>query len=231
MAECLSGHGREFQTVGADTRKLRSPNFVRDRGIKRSLRVAESRLVRPGASATGAPTKEGPSGGTEGKKGKRSAESGDVRRKVGVDGARRAARQPIELKFLYLNARSVMNKLDELAVVVEACNPDVVGITESWATGEIMDSELSMEGYVLFREDRRDCEAVRGGGVILYVKESLNPGVFRPVTDFPEQVWCSIKMNRREELLIGVCYRSGSDIFSGDNNKLARDLIEEVHGW
>ena len=30
--------------------------------------------------------------------------------------------------------------------------------------------------------------------------------------------------------MIGVCYKSGSDIFLDDNNELARDLIEEVAG-
>ena len=39
----------EFHTIGADIRKFRSPNFVRVRGITRSLRVAECRLVRPGS--------------------------------------------------------------------------------------------------------------------------------------------------------------------------------------
>ena len=33
---------------------------------------------------------------------------------------RRAATRPAELKFLYLNARSIVNKLDDLVVVVEA---------------------------------------------------------------------------------------------------------------
>ena len=92
------------------------------------------------------------------------------------------------------------------------------------------DSELSLDGYVMFREDRRECGAERGGGVLLYVRESLSPGEFRPVTRFPEHVWCSIKGAGGQELLVGVCYRSGSDIFVEDNNELARKLIVEVAG-
>jgi len=38
------------------------------------------------------------------------------------------------MKCLYLNARSIVNKLDEFFVTVEEMNPDVIGITESWAT-------------------------------------------------------------------------------------------------
>ena len=41
---------------------------------------------------------------------------------------------------------------------------------ESWATTDILDAELGMNGYVMFRKViiRR-----RGGGVILYIKESI----------------------------------------------------------
>ena len=47
---------------------------------------------------------------------------------------------------------------------------DVVGITESWGTSDVTDAELNLPGFHLFRADRR----TRGGGVLLYVSESLN---------------------------------------------------------
>ena len=46
----------------------------------------------------------------------------------------------------------------------------IIGITESWATPDISDAELGMTGYVLFMKDRL---GKRGGGVILYIKESI----------------------------------------------------------
>ena len=96
-----------------------------------------------------------------------------------------------------------MDKLDDLEVVVEACTrPDVIG--ETWTTAGVLDSELSLDGYIMFREDRKNCTAARGGGVLLYVRALLSPGEFRPVTRFPEHVWCSIKGSRGEELLVGV---------------------------
>ena len=45
-----------------------------------------------------------------------------------------------------------------------------IGITESWASIDITDAELGLTGYVMFRKDRI---GRRGGGVILYVKESI----------------------------------------------------------
>ena len=67
-----------------------------------------------------------------------------------------------KLKCIYINARSIINKLDELQATVAALNPDIVGITESWAHKNILDGELSIPGFDLFRCDRT---SRKGGGV------------------------------------------------------------------
>ena len=69
-----------------------------------------------------------------------------------------------------LNARSIANKKNELNIMVEDIDPDIIGITKSWANTDITDAELGLRGYVMFR---RDQIGRRGGGVILYVKESI----------------------------------------------------------
>ena len=69
-----------------------------------------------------------------------------------------------------LNARSIVNKKNELNMMVEDIDPHIIGITESWANIDITDAELGLTGYVMFRKDRI---GRRGGGVILYVKESI----------------------------------------------------------
>jgi hypothetical protein len=58
------------------------------------------------------------------------------------------------LVCLYLNARSLMNKISEFHATVYSLQPDVIGITESWATENVLDSELELTGYALFRYDR-----------------------------------------------------------------------------
>ena len=65
-----------------------------------------------------------------------------------------------------LNARSIVNKKNELYIMVEDIDPHIIGITESWANTDITDAELELTGYVMFRRDRI---GRRGGGVILYV--------------------------------------------------------------
>ena len=69
-----------------------------------------------------------------------------------------------------LNARSIVNKKNELNIMVEDNDPHIIGIIESWANTDITDAELGLTGYVMFRRDRI---GRRGGGVILYVKESI----------------------------------------------------------
>ena len=80
-----------------------------------------------------------------------------------------------------LNARSIVNKKNELNVMVEDIDPHVIGITES----------LGLTGYVMFRRYRI---GRRGGGVILYVKQSIHAYEIKleSETDYDEAVWCKI---------------------------------------
>ena len=54
--------------------------------------------------------------------------------------------------------------------MVADIDPRVIGIRESWANKYIVDAELALTGYVMFRNDRRER---RGGGVILSIKDSI----------------------------------------------------------
>ena len=59
-----------------------------------------------------------------------------------------------EIKCVCLNARSIINKKNELNIMVDDITPHIIGITESWAHNDITDAELGLEGYVMFRKDR-----------------------------------------------------------------------------
>ena len=81
--------------------------------------------------------------------------------------------------------------LHELNIMVEDIDPHIIGITESWATPDISDAELGMTGYVMFRKDRL---GRRGGGVILYIKESIQAYEIKleKEAECEEAVWCNI---------------------------------------
>ena len=73
-------------------------------------------------------------------------------------------------KYVCLYARNIVINKNELNIMVEDIDPHIIRITESWANTDMTDAELGLTGYVMFRRDRI---GRRGGGVILYVKESI----------------------------------------------------------
>ena len=91
-----------------------------------------------------------------------------------------------------------LTKMEELCTEVQEIDPDIIAVSESWANDSIDDSELSVEGYTLFRKDR--VLDIKGGGVLLYVKEAVL-GRLSLINQFPEQVWCKTKCNGNQELL------------------------------
>jgi hypothetical protein len=83
-------------------------------------------------------------------------------------------RAPSEaLVILYLNAQSIVNKVNELGVVVADLEPDLILITETWCNSTITDAYLSINGYEIqqdLRKDRRDTCDGRGEGCWCTVK-------------------------------------------------------------
>ena len=134
-----------------------------------------------------------------------------------------------DLLCVYFNAQSIMNKLDDLHVMACSLQPDIIGISESWTHSNILDSELMITGYDIFRCDRPNSH--RGGGVLLYVRSELQPTQYFFRSPFPEQVWCKLRTKNKGELLIGVCYRTPTvSIYDNNIDILLRDLLNELSG-
>ena len=105
-----------------------------------------------------------------------------------------------------LNARSIVNRKNELNIIVEDIDPHIIGIAESWANIDITEAELGRTGYVMFRRDRI---GRRGGGVILYGKEYIQADEIKleREADCDEAVWCKI-VSGISKLTVGLVYRS-----------------------
>lgn len=74
-------------------------------------------------------------------------------------------------KVELFNARSLKNKLGELHFHLNAYNPDIVCITETWLQTSTPDSVvISDTDYSIFRKDR--CNNREGGGVCILVNNS-----------------------------------------------------------
>lgn len=74
---------------------------------------------------------------------------------------------------MFTNATSIINKRENLQSAAEEHEPDGIAVTESWCHQGVIDAELALQGYALFRCDRPDTRS--GGGVLIYLKETLNP--------------------------------------------------------
>ena len=127
-------------------------------------------------------------------------------------------------KYVSLNARSIVNKRNEVNIMVEDIDPHIVGITESWATTDISEAELEMTRYDMFRKDRL---GRRGGGVILYIKESIQAYEIKleKEAECEEAVWCNI-VTGNSTLTVGLLYRSPN--ISIDENEKVQNAIKEV---
>ena len=138
-------------------------------------------------------------------------------RGIDKDSKKKSAKNSLEspTEFGYncvcFNARSIVNKRNELNIMVEDIDPHIIGITESWATPDISDAELGITGYVMFRKDRL---GRRGGGEIKLEKEG----------ESEEAVWCNI-VTGNSTLTVGLVYRS-PNISIEENDKIHNDIKE-----
>ena len=74
------------------------------------------------------------------------------------------------LNILSFNARSIINKIDELTVTIHNHKSDIVMVTERWLSENVPDEVLSIPGFTIGRNDR---STGRGGGVAIYIRDSL----------------------------------------------------------
>ena len=123
---------------------------------------------------------------------------------------------------MYTNVRSLVNgtKREELELLMRENNIDIIGITETWGRSDIFDSEIEFSGYKLYRKDRSFLNNKKGGGVALYVKNSLRSVECDDLNlKQCESVWSKIYINHLDYIIVGVCYRS-PEADESDTNQL-----------
>lgn len=77
------------------------------------------------------------------------------------------------LRILYINARSLRNKLDDIEIMLNSMQkPDILVITETWLY------ENESDYYHITGYNSEFCSReIRGGGVAVYLKEEIEYGV------------------------------------------------------
>lgn len=109
-----------------------------------------------------------------------------------------------DLVLITVNARSVLNKVEELENVLLDYEPDIAAITETWLSADISSDEIFPPNYSVIRKDRPS----RGGGVAILIKKPIQ-FVVLPNCDGTEAVFCNIVCDGCH-IFVGCLYRSPS---------------------
>ena len=131
--------------------------------------------------------------------------------------------------LLVSNARSLAPKISELQCVAIQNSADIVCITETWLTDNIINDAVVLSGYNLFRKDRGS----RGGGITVYISSSIRAKRLEDqelCEAVSESLWIELRPTRLPRpisaVLIGTVYHP-PHAKAEDNNRL-RDHIQEV---
>ena len=79
------------------------------------------------------------------------------------------------LSIIHVNAQSLLCNFNEVELLMNNKEIDILCISETWLTSEILDSYIDIQGFNVFRNDKG-----RGGGVCMYVRDDLNITKFLP---------------------------------------------------
>jgi len=130
------------------------------------------------------------------------------------------------IRALYTNATSLNSrKLAEVELMCYELAIEIVMVTETWFS---FSSSTNLPNFQLFRRDRT---GRRGGGVAIYVKDSLiasevSDSLLKGVllSESAEQVWCEVARGGvGDKLLLGCIYRppgKGSSDGEGSRSEL-----------
>ena len=109
---------------------------------------------------------------------------------------------PNGVKYAHINLCGLMNKLDQLRILLRKQTFDVLAISQSKLDSSIEDSEIRIRGYRTFRKDRNR----HGGGVIMYIKEKWSATNVVSVENL-EMLTLDMKQLNSPKVKVGVVYR------------------------
>jgi hypothetical protein len=82
------------------------------------------------------------------------------------------------IRIGHINVRDLISKskLSDVKTILCRDNYDIFAITETWLWPNILDSEITIDGYITLRCDRPSIKSyrTRGGGTLIYVKKEYD---------------------------------------------------------
>ena len=115
------------------------------------------------------------------------------------------------LKIICLNIRSLINKIDELKYYISLLKPNIICICETWLNSDIYDSEINIEGYSVYRCDRKNNKKGRGIGIFVRQKSTLECYIVDNNSDI-EELTIRLKFVKSKQFFISCVYRPPNEI-------------------
>nr|CAI5861117.1 unnamed protein product [Callosobruchus analis] len=108
-------------------------------------------------------------------------------------------------KIGHINIRSLIPSLHDLEQIIHTAEYDSFCISETWLGSRVDNNAIRIDGYNLYRQDRRS----RGGGLCIYLKDTFLCSKINGIDESIEQLWIEAVITN-EKLAIGAVYRPPS---------------------
>ena len=139
---------------------------------------------------------------------------GEIAREVKSLSLRVADRPFKSTRVIFGNVQSLCPKIEELRCLLATGHFDIVGINKSWLelSQRHLLVEVALPGYQLFSIEKPNSTG-RGGGSVLFVRDSLDPIVKRKVSTLTCEVIClQVQLRDRKILKLVLVYRGRSPV-------------------
>lgn len=134
------------------------------------------------------------------------------------------------LNVIYLNARSIVSKINDLQLLASEKKPDIILICESWCSTNTPNSILSIPDYQIetnLRIDRCDTQYGIGGGLLVYTRNGFTVLPIDNTSEFNQH--CSLKVlndDKSTNLIVTLVYRSPNS--TSQNTELLCNMIDSL---
>ena len=127
---------------------------------------------------------------------------------------------------MYTNADQLANKMNALRTRIQLEKPKIVLITEVNCKHQRIPFEKSLFNVTGFHIFDKNVLA-EGRGILIYIHESIKDAIEVSInSNFEEQLFIAIKINKTEKFLVGCIYRSNSGTI--ENNLGLNRLLQKV---
>ena len=135
---------------------------------------------------------------------------------------------PNKLSIIQLNIQSLKNRnhLLQLRELIRAKKYHIITLSETWLNESVKNAEVEIEGYKIFRLDRK---GKRCGGVCAYIRTPLKVHILKDLsgtsTNWFQQLWLQVQYRKIKSFVICVAYRPPDCHISSFEDNLIEDNL------